>query len=286
MGLWQDVQFALRLLYKDKWFSLVAVIALALGIGVNAAVFTFVNAVLIRGLPYQDADRLMVINSRDTVRDRQMGVSYLDYKDLAAATKTFSGLAAYTGGTINLSDEGRAPERFSGSNLSAQTFKLLGQGPLLGRDFVAEDDRPGAQPVLHISAKVWRNRYGSDPNVIGRVVRANDVPSVIVGVMPDGFGFPFNTEAWQPLALIPELESQKRNARNFQVFGRLATEVSQDQASAEMTAIGARLERDYPDTNKNIRPNVQTINQSQNGGPIRAVFLSLMGAVAFVLLIA
>src|SRR5919106_6322281 len=115
MGLWQDVQFALRLLFKDKWFSLVAVIALALGIGVNAAVFTFVNAVLIRGLPYEDSDRLMAINSRDTVRDRQMGVSYLDFKDLAAATKTFSGLAAYNGTVFNFSDEGRAPERFNGS---------------------------------------------------------------------------------------------------------------------------------------------------------------------------
>src|ERR687897_1267709 len=118
MGLWQDVQFALRLLFKDKWFSLVAVIALALGIGVNAAVFTFVNAVLIRGLPYEDSDRLMALNSRDTVRDRQMGVSYLDYRDWAAATKTFSGLAAYTGGTVKSSGEGPAAERFDGAKVS------------------------------------------------------------------------------------------------------------------------------------------------------------------------
>jgi putative ABC transport system permease protein len=286
MGLWQDVQFALRLLLKDKWFSLVAVIALALGIGVNAAVFTFVNAVLIRGLPYEDSDRLMALNSRDSVRDRNMGVSYLDFKDWAAATKTFSGLAAYGGSTINLSDEGRAPERFNGANVSGHTFKLLRQAPLLGRDFLPEDDRPGAPAVLLISAKVWNNLYGNDPAVIGRTVRVNDLPTIIVGVMPDGFGFPFNTEAWQPLASIPNLETQKRNARGFQVLGRLAPEVSQDQATAEMIAIGGRLATDYPDTNKDIQPFVQTINQSQNGGPIRAVFLSLMGAVAFVLLIA
>jgi putative ABC transport system permease protein len=286
MGLWQDVQFALRLLFKDKWFSLVAVVALALGIGVNAAVFTFVNAVLIRGLPYEDSDRLMALNSRDTVRDRNMGVSYLDFKDWAAATRTFSGLAAYNGTTMNLSDEGRAPERFNGSMISAHTFKTLRQAPILGRDFLPEDDRPGAASVLLISGKVWKNRYGSDPNVIGRAVRVNDMPAVVIGVMPDGFGFPFNTEAWQPLAAIPDLESQKRNARNFQVLGRLAPEASQDQASAELVAIGQRLAKDYPDTNKDIQPFVQTINQSQNGGQIRAVFLSLMGAVAFVLLIA
>lgn len=286
MGLWQDVQFALRLLLKDKWFSLIAVVALALGIGVNAAVFTFVNAVLIRGLPYADSDRIMALNTRDTVRDRQGGVSYLDFRDWAAATKTFSGLGAYTGGNFNISDEGRSPERFNGAFMSSHTFRLLGQAPLLGRDFRPEEDRPGSPSVVMISSKVWKNRYGSDPNVIGRSVRVNEAPAVIIGVMPDGFGFPFNTEAWQPLSGIADLETQKRNSRNFQVFGRLAPEVSQDQATAEMVAIGARLAADYPDTNKDIQPNVQTINQAQNGGPIRATFLSLMGAVAFVLLIA
>src|SRR5687767_10053320 len=127
MGLWQDLQFAIRLLIKDKWFTLVATIALALGIGVNATVFTFVNAVLIRGLPFDDADRIMAINSFDPVRDRDMGVSYLDFKDWSAATQTFTGLAAYTGSTMNVSDEGRAPERFNGSFISANGFKLLGQ---------------------------------------------------------------------------------------------------------------------------------------------------------------
>jgi putative ABC transport system permease protein len=286
MGLWQDVHFALRLLIKDKWFTLVATLALALGIGVNATVFTFVNAVLIRGLPFDDADALMALNSHDVVRDRDMGVSYLDFKDWAAATKTFTGLAAYNGATLNVSDEGRAPERYAGSFVSGHTFKLLRQVPVLGRDFLPEDDKPGAAPVILISTKIWNNRYGSDPSVIGKTVRVNDIPSVIVGVMPDGFGFPFNTEAWQPLALIPELDKQLRNSRNFEIVGRLAPDVSQDQARAEMIEIGRRLSQDYSDTNKDIQPKIQTFNQRQNGGPIRVVFLSLMGAVAFVLLIA
>src|SRR5262245_19857549 len=110
MGLWQDLQFASRLLIKDKWFSLIAATALALGIGVKATVFTFVNAVLIRGLPFADPDRIMAMGSRDPVRDRNMGVSYLDFKDWSAATNTFTGMAAYTGATINLSEEGKAPE--------------------------------------------------------------------------------------------------------------------------------------------------------------------------------
>src|SRR5213594_4057596 len=141
MGLWQDVRFAARLLVKDKWFTLVAVIALALGIGVNNTVFTFVNAVLIRAL-------------------------------------------AFNGNTFNVSDEGRAPERFSGAFVSANMFKLIGQHPFLGRDFLPEDDRPGALPVVLLGHGVWKNRYGSDRSILGRPIKLNELPSVVIGVMP------------------------------------------------------------------------------------------------------
>jgi putative ABC transport system permease protein len=282
----QDLQFAIRLLVKDKWFTLIATLALALGIGVNATVFTFVNAVLIRGLPVDDPDRVMALNSRDTVRDRQLGVSYLDFIDWRGASKAFSGLAAYNFSVMNLSEEGRAPERFSGTFISANAFRMLGQSPILGRDFLPEDDRPGAPPVILLGGGVWKNRYGSDPGVIGKTVRVNDVPSVVIGVMPEGFKFPENADVWQPLAMIPQLDQQKRNARPFEIFGRLAPSVTLAQSKAEMGAIGQRLSRDYPDTNKDIQPNVQTFNERFNNGPIRAIFLSLMGAVGFVLLIA
>jgi putative ABC transport system permease protein len=286
MGVWPDLQFAVRLLLKDKWFTLVAATALALGIGVNATVFTFVNAVLIRGLPFRDPDRIMALSSRDQVRDRNMGVSYLDFKDWSAASKSFTGLAAYNGTTMNVSDEGVAPERFSGSYISANAFKLLGQTPVLGRDFLPDDDRPGAVAVVMLGNGVWKTRYGSDPRVIGRTVRVNDIPSIVIGVMPADFKFPFNADLWQPLSTIRDLETQKRNSRGLEVMGRLAPGVSQQQAQAELSTIGQRLSKDYPDTNKDIQPRVQTYNQRVNGGPIRAIFLSLMGAVAFVLLIA
>lgn len=286
MGLWQDIKFGVRLLVKDKWFTLVAVVALALGIGVNATVFTFVNAVLIRGLPVNDPDRIMALNSYDLVRSRDLAVSYLDFRDWSEATTTFSGLAAFSGATMNVSDEGRVPERYSGSYVSANAFGLIGQAPLLGRDFRPEDDRPGAPAVLLLGNGVWKNRYGSDPAVIGRNVRVNDNPSVVIGVMPEGFKFPMNADLWQSLSTVSNLPEQKRNARGLQVFGRLAPDVPLTQASAEMLAIGQRIAKDYPDTNKDIQPKVQTFNQRFNGGPIRAVFLSLMGAVGFVLLIA
>src|SRR6266581_269168 len=170
MGLWYDVRFAARLLIKDKLFTIVAAIALALGIGVNATVFTFVNAVLIRGLPFDDPDRIMAVATRDA-RNRDRGMSYPDFEDYRAANRTLSALAAYSGQTMNVSDEGRAPERFQGPYVSANAFRLIGQQPLLGRDFRPEDDRPGAAAVVILGNGVWKNRYGSDPAVVGRTIK-------------------------------------------------------------------------------------------------------------------
>src|SRR5947208_4455710 len=146
MGVWQDVRFAARLLIKDKWFTLVAAVALALGIGVNNTVFTFVNAVLIRGLPFNESEKIMAVSTRDRVRKDDRGMSYLDFKDWSAASRSFVGLAAYTGNNFNVSDEGRPPERFGGSFISANLFKLIGLQPIIVRDLGPEDYRPGAPP--------------------------------------------------------------------------------------------------------------------------------------------
>ena len=281
----QDLRFAFRLLVKDRWFTGVAVIALALGIGVNATVFTFVNAVLIRGLPFDDPDRIMAVGTRDA-RNRDRGMSYPDFEDYRAANRTLSALAAYSGQTMNVSDEGRAPERFQGPYVSANAFRLIGQQPLLGRDFRPEEDRPGAAAVVILGNGVWKNRYGSDPSVVGRTIKVNDVPSTVIGVMPEGFKFPINADLWVPLVQMPRLTEQKRDARNLEVFGRLADRVTLPQAQSEFTTIATRLAHDYPATNKDITARVMTFNDRVNGGQIRLIFLSLMGAVAFVLLIA
>ncbi len=286
MGLWEDVRFAGRLLLKDKWFTLVAAIALAMGIGVNATVFTFVNAVLIRGLPIADPDRTLAVDSFNRVRNNGLGVSYLDYRDWKENTRTFETFGAYNGTVANVSDEGQPPERFNGSHISANGLAILGTTPMLGRNFVAGDDVRGAAAVVIIGHSLFLNRYGSNPSVIGRTIRVNDTPATVIGVMPEGFKFPFNTDLWMPLAQIPNLETAKRNSRQLQAFGHLAPGVSRAQAQSELINISKRLESENPDTNKDIQARVQTFNDSQNGGPIRTVFLSLMGAVAFVLLIA
>ena len=286
MGLWEDVRFAVRLLLKDKWFTLVAAVALALGIGVNATVFTFVNAVLIRGIPMPESDRVMAVSGFDRVRNRNMGVSYPDFRDFRDSARSFELLAFYNGTIGNLSDEGQPPERYNASHVSSVTFQITGQQPVLGRAFTAEDDRPAAPAVALIGNSIWVNRYGSNPSVVGRTVRINDIPTTIIGVMPEGYRFPFNTDLWLPMGMVQGLDEQRRNARNWQVFGRLAPGVSREQAQSELINISRQLEAGNPDTNKDIQARVLTFNEQQNGGPIRTVFLSLMGAVAFVLLIA
>jgi predicted permease len=284
MILWQDLRYATRLLVKDRWFTLVAVLALSLGIGLNTAVFTLVNAVLLRGLPYGEPHRIMHLNERNQPRDQEFGVSYLDYQDWRRATKTFADLAAFQGGTMNISDAGRPPERAAGAWVSANTFRHLGQPLRLGRDFATDEDTKGAEPVVVLGHGLWKTRYGSDPGILGRVIRINEVSSTIVGVMPEGVRFPDNADLWQPLQASGDRD--KREARNLGVFGRLKPGVTLAEAQAEMATITSQLAQQYPDTNKDVAAVVMTYNDRFNGGPIKLVFLSLMGAVGFVLLIA
>ena len=274
MNLMQDLRFAVRLLIKDKWFTRSRSIALALGIGVNATVFTFVNAVLIRGLPFNDPDRIIVVGTRDA-RGRDRGASYQDFEDWRAATRTFSGLAAYSGQTMNISDEGRAPERFQGPYISANAFTLIGQQPLLGRDFLPEDDRPGAAAVVILGNGVWKNRYGSDPSVLGRTIKVNEIPATVIGVMPEGFKFPTDADLWMPLCADAAADrAEARRPQQLDTFGRLADGVTMAQAQAELNTIAGKLAHDYPDTNKDItaaRDDVQRTRQrrpDQAGLPV------------------
>ena len=277
-------KYAFRMLVKDPWFTLVAVVALALGIGVNSTVFTFVNAVLLRGLPFPNADQIVHLNSRNTTEGNSQGVSYPDFQDWRANARTFSSLAAYTQQTMNISDSGHPPERASGVKVSTNAFSIIGERPIQGRDFTDGEDQKGAEPVAIIGYGLWKTRYGSDPNVIGKTIKINDVATTVIGVMAEGMKFPTNTDVWIPL--VPDAETERRDSRPFNLFGRLASGVTLKQAQTELTGICKNLERQYPDTNKSIDAEVMTFNQRFNGGPIRIVFLALMGAVGFVLLIA
>jgi putative ABC transport system permease protein len=284
----RDFRFALHLIAKDKWYSAVAVIALALGIGVNATVFTLVNAVLIRGLPFKDSGKLYMLGSLRASAPPGSGgggISYADYQDLRGQQRSFVDLALFTQNSFNISDEHGMPEQARGALVTAETFRLLGQPAMLGRDFAPSDDRKGAELTVLLGYTLWKNRYGSDAGVIGRPIRVNGRPGTIIGVMPDKMKFPTNAEMWTPF--VPSVEQEKRNNRFFSVFGRLKDGTSRAQAQAEVNGIAGGLAAQYPDTNKEYtRILVETFNDRFNGGPIRAVFLSMMGAVGFVLLIA
>ena len=286
MDLWQDIRFAARLTIKERWFTLGAVTALALGIGANAAVFTLVNAALLRGLPFHEPDRIMAVWTEDT-RGRQRGTSELDLEDWQAETRTLSGLAGFLGSTINVSDQGRAPEQFQGAYVTGNFFGLIGQSPAVGRDFTDEDDEPGAEPVVILGHRVWQDRYDSDPAVLGRPIRANSKIVTIIGVMPPDMRFPFNNDIWIPRAqLPPESLTGRRDTRNLQVIARLAERVSVEEAQVELAAIGQRLAEAYPAANADLGPKLMPFNERANGSQLYVVFLSLQGAVGFVLLIA
>jgi putative ABC transport system permease protein len=279
----QDFRFAARLLLKDVRFTLPAILALALGIGMNGTMFTIVNA-MIRGLPIDAPERIMAINARDGAgRWRGFGVSYLDFRDFQAATKTFAGLAAFSQATVTLGGDGRAAERASAAYVSADAFQLLGERPILGRDFVPQDDQTGAIRVVILGSSIWTSRYNADPTIIGREVRVNGVPSTVIGVMRDGFRFPVVSDMWQPLAHLSGLASQTRDMRQLQVFGRLADWSTATQAQAEVESIAARLSREYPATNGNTGAVVARF--PAHFAP-RPILIALMLAVGLVLLMA
>jgi predicted permease len=286
MDLWRDVRYAARRLVEDRWFTLAAVAALSLGIGANTTVFTFVNAVLVRGLPFEDPDRIVAVWTEND-RSSQMGVSLPDYRDLRDASRTLESLAGSLNANVNLSDDDLLPERFLGAYVTGNFFRMIGEQPVLGRDFSDADDLPGAEPVVLLGHSVWQNRYGGDPGVLGRTVRANSLPATVVGVMAENMRFPNNNDVWIPQAnLPPESTTEDRGTRGFTAVGRLAPGSSIEQAREELRAIGARLAEAHPETNADLLPNLESFNERVNGSEIQLIFLSLMGAVGFVLLIA
>ena len=285
MSLLHDLRFAVRLIVKERWFTAVAVAALALGIGVNATVFTLVNAVLIRGLPFKDSAQLYMLGARRQTDSRTGRLSYPELQDWRAQARTFAALAAFSNTSVNLADDRAVPEQARGTYLTANAFTVLGQPPLIGRDFTEADEHKGAEKVVILGHGIWKNRYGADAAALGRVLRINGEPSTIIGVMPEGLMFPTETALWMPF--VPTTAQERRNDRPLDVFGRLRTGASRAEAQAEMDGITGRLAVQYPDTNKEFPGAlIQTFNERFNGGEIRQIFLAMMGAVGFVLLIA
>src|SRR5580693_5715979 len=217
MSILEDIRFGLRTLAKSPGFTTVAITALALGIGVNATVFSLANAVLFKNLPFANSDKILYIVSSNPTKPRWWPAhSYPDFLDLKAQLKSFDAVGASTEVSANISDHTASPEGYHGARVTANTFSVIGQKPIAGRDFVPADEQPGAVPVAILSYKVWENRYGKDLSVIGRTVRLDEVPTTIVGVMPPLLDFPREAQIWMPF--VPKPEHEKRQNRWYNVY--------------------------------------------------------------------
>ena len=282
-----DLRLALRLLRRNPAFAATAILLLALGIGANTAIFSVVNAVLLRPLPYQDPDRLMQIWHVPPAKSfpgmSYFSVSPANFLDWQRQNTSFEDMAAYGGTVLNLGGTDR-PDSLFGATVVPGFFSILRVQPALGRTFSPDEDRPGQGHVVILSDQLWRNHFGANPAIVGQDIVLNGEPYHVVGVMPPGFKFPSWAKLWVPMAWSDEKRAVRGN-HNYSVIGRLKPGVDIRAAKSELSAISVRLEQLYPEDDKGWGATIIPLRQ-QLVGDIRPALLVLLGAVAFVLLIA
>ncbi|MDE3154747.1 MAG: ABC transporter permease [Acidobacteriota bacterium] len=282
-GVGQDIRFSFRMLRKDRWFTLAVVLTLALGIGGSGTVFAIVEGMSLRGLPVPQPFQIVSIGVRDS-RGLNLALSAPQFKDWSRAARSFSGIGGYVQAGMIVADRGEAAERAAGAYVSADTFSLLRIRPILGRDFASDDDRKGAAPTVILGYPLWQSRYGGDPHIIGRSIRINGMSSTVIGVMPNGFGFPLIEKLWQPLAMAPTLQPRERDARVVHAFGRLRDGVSRAQGQAELDTIANVLAREYPKSDAGLHALVKPFIGGLTG--FGNPWTLALAAVAVLLLIA
>src|SRR5262249_21379052 len=282
-SLLQDLRYAARTLVKSPGFAALTIACLALGIGVNSTIFSLVDTIAIRPLPFRDPDRLVALDTTHQATGVDRGdVSFLDLQDWKARTRAFSDISAVTGRTLTLSDRDE-PERFTGAAITWNMFSLIGVQPVLGRQMREEEDRPGAPRVVLLSHGLWQRRYAGDPSIVGRTIAVNGNPHTVIGVMPPKFQFPEQAQLW--IALTPIEYRSPRTARDLGVFARLKPGVSFDEARRDVRAAADRLAREQRD-DEGWSADAVTLRDDMVPSDIRLVVFTMMGAVTLVLLIA
>jgi putative ABC transport system permease protein len=297
MTLWQDLRYGVRMLLRSPGVSVIAVFALALGIGANTAIFSVVNAVLVRQLPYENPERLVLVWERFLRQGlEQVPVSAPEYTEYREQNKSFEQIAAFDTVDFNLtgSDD---PERVPGASAAASLFSLLGVKPELGRTFAPEENEAGRDTVVVVSHGLWQRRFGSDPNLVGRMLQLNGRSYTIIGVMPPKFNFPLSlfgikgvqftqpAELWTPLVFTPA-QMKSRGSRGLGIIGRLKPGVTLAQASAEVQSIANHMRERYPDSYPPDGWGASAVSlHEQVIGSIRPTLYVLLGAVGLVLLI-
>jgi putative ABC transport system permease protein len=278
----QDMRYGARTLLKNPGFTLVAVVTLGLGIGANTAIFSVVNAALLRRLPY-DATRLMAVEAFNPEKEkRAYGAPPADFWDWQEQSRTFEQLAMHSGGGIGLKESERT-EVISGARVTVNFFATFGVQPMLGRAFANEEGFVNSPRVIILSHRLWEQRYGSDPRIVGRALKTNDGAVTVIGVMPPDFKFPSYAQVWTPIARDSG-EMQSRASRYCQAIGRIKQGETIESAQAEMKAIAARLATSHPKDNQGRTVQLTDWRESLSQDSRKAL-LVLMGAVGFVLLI-
>jgi predicted permease len=281
----QDLRYALRTLVRWPAFSAVVILTLALGIGANAAIFSIVNAVLLRPLPYANPDRLVFVLGTPTDGDSAKvggSSSYPDFADIRARSRSFSQLAAFSVRQTTVTGKQFEPAIVSGAPVTANLFAMLGVAPLLGRSFTDEEDRPGAAAVVIVSSEFWQQRLSANPNVVGSSISINGRPATIVGVMAARFTFPGATAVWYPAA--EPNDPRTRGQHSYMILGRLAPGVTMATANREVAGIARQLETENPAANAKRSARVQSMTDATVGN-VRPQLLVLLGSVVLVLLI-
>jgi putative ABC transport system permease protein len=291
MGLVADIKFGVRMLLKSPMMTFVALCALTLGIGANTAIFSVVNAVLLRSFPYRDPEQLALVwEKRQGARTDQNVINLGNFSDWKDQNQVFSDMAVFFDSSFNLTSDGE-PEEITGQFATTNLFSVLETNPVLGRTFAADDGQEDQARVIVISYGLWQRRFGGDTQIVGRQISLNERPATIIGVMPATFGWHIQrgtqaskpADIWVPFQISNDL--RQRRGRFASAVARLKPGVSMDQAQQEMQTIGARLAQQYPNFNTNWGVNVVPL-RTQMTGEIKRPLLILLGAVAFVLLIA
>jgi predicted permease len=284
----QDLRYGARMLFKQPGFTFVAVLTLSLGIGANTAIFTVVDAALLRGLPYRDPERLVQVwETRRVGEIKQLDASYPDYLDWGRQSEVLEGICGYTGWDGSFTLTGRAePERIEGARVTASFFSVLGVAPMLGRTFLPDEDRPQAESTVILSYGLWQRRFGADPNIVGQSLILDGSDYTVLGVLPSSFQFaPMGkAQVWVPLRPKP-FQLDRRFMHWLDVIVRLKPGVSLAQAQAQMSTIGERIERENPDSHTGAGLKLVPLHE-QIIGSVGSLLLVLLGAVGLVLLIA
>ena len=279
----QDARYAVRGLVSRPGFTVLTVLCLALGIGVNSTVFSIVDNVSLAPLPFDDAERLVVLHSmQPSTNVERSAVSYQDYRDWKEQGRGFSDVAAHAYRSLSIT-EGVESERFQGSAVTWNLFSMLGERPVLGRDFSEQDDRPGASPVVMLSDGLWRRRYAADPSTVGHTLVVNGTPHTVIGVMRPSFQFPQVSELWVPV--VPMEHAAPRDARTLYPIARLAPEATIESASREVADIAGRLARVHRE-NESWSARATPLRDQLMPVQLQLATTAMLGAVSLVLAIA